>query len=68
MALDHANARSSAMNVGSPWRCRLPIPDGAISAQDRAHAAYMYILASGSSAAPSAGADDYIITFRRRRR
>lgn len=69
MALDHANARSSAINVSMPWRSQLPQPDGVIEAQDRAQAAYMYILASGSSSAPSAGVEaEFQITIRRRKR
>ena len=67
MALDTPNGRSSAINVSSPWRSRLPIPNGAISAQDRAHAAYQYILAA-SGAAGDDSVGDYIILLRRRRR
>lgn len=42
MALNTANRRSSAVNVGSPWRSRLPFPDGAISQPDRQHVALLY--------------------------
>ena len=66
MSLTTANGRSSAIDPSCPWRSRLPQPDGSVSAQDRAHAAYMYVLAGG--AATVAEITDYIITFRRRRR
>lgn len=42
MAVDTANKRSSAINVSSPWRSRLPFPDGTIDQGDRQHVAYMY--------------------------
>ena len=67
MSLTTANGRSSAINPASPWRSRLPLPDGTIAAIDRAHSAYMYELASGSSGA-AAEITDYIIIHRRRRR
>lgn len=54
MALDSASKRSSAINVGSPWRGLLPIPDGAIGEGDRAQAAYLY--AGLVSAEPTPGA------------
>lgn len=51
--MDTANKRMSAINVGSPWRGLLPIPDGVISQGDRQHAALMYagILATAVVAA-----------------
>lgn len=50
MAVDTRDKRSSAINVGSPWRGLLPAPDAAPETQaDRQHAALMYsgILAGG---------------------
>ena len=50
MAIDTPNRRSSAINVASPWRGKLPLPDGAISQADRQHVGLHYagILASGA--------------------
>lgn len=42
MALDTAAKRSSAINVGLPWRARLPFPDGAVAQDDRQAVAFMY--------------------------
>lgn len=58
MALDTAAKRSSAINVGSPWRSRLPLPDGTIGQNDRQAVAFMYggILAGGAVVAPAAPA------------
>ena len=67
MALDNKNKRSSAINASSPWRSRLPFPNGGISAQDRAHAAYMLYLAAGGAAGDDLVAN-YIPIFRPRRR
>ena len=36
------NNRSSAINVSSPWRGMLPVPDGTVGQADRQHVAYMY--------------------------
>lgn len=51
MALDTANKRSSAINVSSPWRARLPFPDGTVAQLDRQHVNFMY--AGISSGAPA---------------
>lgn len=55
MPIDTANKRSSAVNVGSPWRGLLPFPDGTIGQADRQHAALHYagILAAGAPPAPA---------------
>ena len=47
--LDSVSKRSSGINVGSPWRSSLPIPDGSLDQGDRQHVAHMYsgIAASG---------------------
>lgn len=42
MAIDSRNKRSSAINVASPWRSMLPLPDGTIDQADRQHAALHY--------------------------
>lgn len=42
MAIDTRVKRSSAINVGSPWRSMLPEPDGAIGQGDRQATAYLY--------------------------
>lgn len=69
MALDTADKRSSAVNIGSPWRGLLPFPSGSIDQQDRQHIAYMY---RGIAAdAPSGGGPlggVFIPIFRPRRR
>jgi len=51
MAIDTPNRRSSAINVASPWRGMLPLPDGAIGQADRQHVGLHYagILASGAT-------------------
>lgn len=50
MAVDTADKRGSAINVGSPWRQTLPLP-GTIAQGDRQQLARMYsgILADGSA-------------------
>lgn len=53
MALDTAKRRSSAINVGSPWRGLLPTPDGVIDQADRQSLAFLY---SGISAAEQVAA------------
>lgn len=40
--MDTRNKRSSAINVGSPWRGMLPAPDGTVAQADRQHAAFLY--------------------------
>ena len=42
MAADTATKRCSAINIGSPWRGVLPIPDGTISQGDRQTVMLMY--------------------------
>lgn len=42
MAVDTRNKRSSAINIASPWRSMLPLPDGTIDQADRQHAALHY--------------------------
>ena len=53
MAIDSRNKRSSAINVGSPWRGMLPAPDGTLNQADRQHVGLHYsgILAGGAAAA-----------------
>ena len=48
MALDTANKRSSAVNVASPWRGMLPLPDGAIGKADRQHVGLHYASAGAT--------------------
>ena len=50
MAVDSRDKRSSAINVGSPWRGMLPTP-GAFTPLDKQHVAFMYrgITATGGS-------------------
>lgn len=49
MAIDTALKRGSALNVSSPWRSILPLPDGAVTQPDRQVVPFMYsgIAASG---------------------
>lgn len=49
--MDTATKRTSAIAIGSPWRNRLPVPDGTIAQGDRQAHAYYYagILATGAS-------------------
>lgn len=42
MAIDTRNKRASAINVGLPWRCSFPMPDGSISQADRKHVSLLY--------------------------
>ena len=52
--MDTANKRMSAINVASPWRGLLPIPDGAIAQGDRQHVALMYAgILAGAIVAPT---------------
>lgn len=57
MAIDTANKRSSAIDVSSPWRSRLPFPDGSVGSDDRAHAAGYYsgLTVSGDAALSATG-------------
>lgn len=67
MALDTALKRGSAINVGSPWRAFLPLPDGTIAAADRQVIPFVYsgILAAGGGSAPgSVYGDFYPFNFR----
>lgn len=57
MALDSASKRSSAVNVGSPWRARLPFPDGTIDQGDRQAVAFMY---SGILAGAAVAIEDFL--------
>ena len=52
MAIDTRLKRSSAINVGSPWRSILPAPDGVVDQADRQATALHYsgILAAGAVA------------------
>ena len=57
MAIDTADKRSSAVNVASPWRGLLPLPDGAALDQgDRQHVGLHYrgIEAGGGGAGATA--------------
>lgn len=40
--MDTASKRSSAMNIGCPWRGLWPLPDGTVGQLDRQHTAFMY--------------------------
>jgi hypothetical protein len=42
--MDTATRRYSAINVGSPWRGVLPLPDGSVDAADRPVVAFLYAL------------------------
>lgn len=42
MALDTRERRSSAINVASPWRGLLPLPDNSVGQPDRPHVAFHY--------------------------
>jgi hypothetical protein len=61
MALDTANRRYSAVNVGSPWRGILPFPDGDVGYNDRKHVAFLY---SGADQPGEFGDNDYTIVGR----
>mgnify|MGYP001593995764 CR=1 FL=1 len=54
MAIDSALKRASALNVSSPWRNILPMPDGSINQDDRQTVALHY---SGIAAGPPAPPD-----------
>lgn len=41
MAINTADKRSSAINIGSPWRGMLPLPDAAIDFGDRQHIVFL---------------------------
>jgi hypothetical protein len=58
MAIDTANRRYSAVNVGSPWRGILPFPDGDVGYNDRKHVAFLY---SGADQPGEFGENDYTI-------
>ena len=61
--------RAASMFVGSPWRMTLPVPNGVIGSENRAHAAYQYPYAYPvSSPEAAAGAAEYVLTLRRRRK
>lgn len=63
---DTALKRASAINVASPWRGALPLPDGAVGQGDRQTAAFMYSGISAGEAA--AGGDDLpALAYLRRR-
>lgn len=53
MALDTALKRGSALNITSPWRGILPLPDGTVGQPDRQVVAFLYsgITAAGGAAA-----------------
>lgn len=57
MAIDTRNKRSSAIHTSSPWRCQLPLADGAIGQADRQHTAWIYsgILAEETQEAQAPG-------------
>lgn len=40
--MDTATKRASAINISSPWRGILPLPDGSIDAIDRQVVSFMY--------------------------
>jgi hypothetical protein len=42
MAIDTRSKRSSAVNVGSPWRSLYPAPDGTVAQADRQQIALLY--------------------------
>jgi hypothetical protein len=51
--MDTALKRASAMNVASPWRGVLPLPDGTVAQEDRQVLALLY---SGTAATAPATA------------
>lgn len=69
MAVDTALKRASAINVSSPWRGILPLPDGSVDAEDRQVVPFHYsgILADDSGPVVAA-VDEWIIRARRRGR
>jgi hypothetical protein len=50
--LDTAAKRGSGIAVGSPWRARLPLPDGTVAQGDRQAVALMYSGIAALAAAP----------------
>lgn len=53
MAIDTALKRLSAINVGSPWRSLLPLPDGTVGQPDRQVVPFMYSgIAAGAAVTP----------------
>ena len=67
--MNTASKRSSAINVGSPWRSRLPFPDGSVDQPDRQAVPFMYAgIAADGGAPPAAEVSEWIIRARRRGR
>jgi hypothetical protein len=52
MALDTRNKRSSAINIGSPWRGQFPAPDGSVATIDRPHILTLYAFAADEGQEP----------------
>jgi hypothetical protein len=58
MALDSVSKRLSAMNIGSPWRGLLPIPDGTLGQGDRQHVLFLCsAVLAGEAVAPGVFGD-----------
>lgn len=67
MALDSALKRASAINVASPWRGILPLPDGAVGQPDRQVVGLHYsgITANAPSTEGSGGGGGVVVMRRR---
>lgn len=66
--MDTALKRASALNVSSPWRGILPMPDGSVDQVDRQVVPFMYAGITAAGAPAVALNDDWIIRARRRGR
>lgn len=51
MSLSTASERISIMNLMSPWRSLLPVPDGTLDVGDRQH--LLYLTAAQEAVAPT---------------
>lgn len=67
MAVDTALKRASVINVSSPWRGILPLPDGVMGQGDRQVVALMYSGISAAVAEEAEGNNDWIFIPQRRR-
>jgi len=43
MAIDTRARRASSVGAARPWVVQLPVPDGAVSLEDRQQTAYRYV-------------------------
>jgi hypothetical protein len=60
MAIDTALKRASVINLSSPWRGILPLPDGVMDQADRQVVALMYSGISSAVAEESEGGGEWI--------